>query len=102
MTRKIVLAALVFAGTAAFAMSIGEVNKASKEELMQIKGIGEAKADAIVKARKKHKFKSFDELQEVKGVGPALTQNIKKDVKVKEPARDKKSKKKHSKKEKSH
>ena len=75
---------LIFGVTMAFGMTIKEVNKASKEELTQIKGIGDAKADAIIKARKKSKFKNFDDLEQVKGVGPALVDNIKNDVTVKE------------------
>ncbi|MBN2722146.1 MAG: helix-hairpin-helix domain-containing protein [Campylobacterales bacterium] len=63
--------------SAAFAMSISEINKASKNELMQIKGIGEAKARAIMDARP---FKNIAELDDVKGVGPALLENIKNDV----------------------
>jgi len=36
---------------------------------MQIKGIGEAKAEAIIAERIKGKFKSFEDFQKVKGVG---------------------------------
>ena len=84
---------LVFGVTMAFGMTIKELNKASKEELTQIKGIGDAKADAIIKARKESKFKSFDDLEKVKGVGPALVDNIKNDVTVKEKEAKKKEKK---------
>jgi len=98
MLKKIMMVALVLGTTLAFGMSIKEVNKASKEELMQIKGIGEKKADAIIAARKKEKFKNFEALEQVKGVGPALVDNIKKDVKVKEKQTGKKKEtKKHSK-----
>ncbi len=84
MLKKVLAMVLIFGVTMAFGMTIKEVNKASKEELVQIKGIGDAKADAIIKARKESKFKSFDDLEKVKGVGPALVDNIKNDVTVKE------------------
>ncbi len=83
MFRKIVGLMLIAGMTLAFGMSIKELNKASREELVQIKGIGEKKADAIIKARKESKFKSFEDVEKVKGVGPAIIENIKKDVKVK-------------------
>lgn len=98
MFKRVIGLVLVFGLTMAFGMSIKEVNKASKEDLMQIKGIGDAKADAIIKARKKAKFKNFEDLEKVKGVGPALVGNIKKDIKVKEEKKS--TKKKHTKKEK--
>ena len=45
---------------------------------MQIKGIGEVKAAAIVKERRKGKFKSFDDLaQRVPGIGDQTAANIK-------------------------
>lgn len=57
------------------------VQKASKDELMCIKGIGEKKASAIIKYRKSHKLKSADDLIEIKGFGKALIKNIQKNVK---------------------
>ena len=84
MFKKVLAVVLVLGVTMAFGMSIKEVNKASKEELMEIKGIGNAKADAIIKARKQDKFKNFKDIEAVKGVGPALVSNIENDVKVKE------------------
>ncbi len=83
MFRKIVGLMIVAGMTLAFGISIKELNKASREELVQIKGIGEKKANAIIKARKESKFKSFEDVEKVKGVGPAIIENIKKDVKVK-------------------
>lgn len=81
MIKKITIGLLLFVGTSLLAMNVSELNKASKEELMAIKGIGEAKAEAIIKARKTEKFKSVDELERVKGVGPQIVENVKKDVK---------------------
>ncbi len=77
--RKILVISIVAFGML-HAMSLGQLNKASKEQLMAIKGIGEKKAVVIIKARP---YKSFDDLLNVKGVGPALVENIKKDVKRK-------------------
>jgi competence protein ComEA len=97
MIRKIVAIVLVFATSTLFGMSVSQLNKASKEDLMQIKGIGEAKAEAIIKYRKKTPFKSFADVEEVKGVGPALADNIKNDVHQKAPSsKAKKSSKKET------
>ena len=71
---------LVFATTSVFGMSLTQLNSASKAELMEINGIGESKADAIMKART---FTSFDDVLKVKGVGEKLVSNIKNDVKSK-------------------
>jgi competence protein ComEA len=48
------------------------VNTASLEELQLLPGVGESRARAIVAARKQRGgFKSLDELVEVKGIGEA-------------------------------
>ncbi len=78
--KRITILALVLATTMAFGMSVNELNKASKEDLMKINGIGETKANAIIKHRSKTKFKSIADVEEVKGVGPSLAKNIKNDV----------------------
>ena len=57
------------------------VQKASKDELICIKGIGDKKVAAIMKYRKSHKLKSAQDLLEIKGFGKALVKNIEKDVK---------------------
>jgi competence protein ComEA len=45
-----------------------DLNKATAKELMKVKGMGAARAKAIVMYRKKHgDFKSVDDLKEVKG-----------------------------------
>ncbi|PNV84069.1 MAG: DNA-binding protein [Sulfurimonas sp.] len=57
------------------ALSFGavDINKADKDELMSIKGVGEAKANAILEYRKANNcFSSVDELKEVKGFGDKM------------------------------
>lgn len=71
---------LVLTTSLVFSMSVSELNKASKDELLKINGIGDKKADAIIKYRKDKPFKSISDVEEVKGVGPALAKNIKNDV----------------------
>jgi len=77
MFLKKVSLAMFFTFGLVWAMDIEEVNSASKESLMHIKGVGELKADVIIAQRP---YKSFEELQGVKGVGPVLVENIKNDV----------------------
>ena len=81
MFKKVMAGILIFATVSAFGMSLKELNKASKADLMEIKGIGDAKADAILTERKKGKFKSFEDFTRVKGVGEAMANNVKHDVK---------------------
>ena len=81
MYRKIIAGFLVFATSSLFGMSLEELNSASKVELMEVKGIGEAKATAIINERKKGKFKSFEDFQRVKGVGEKMTLSVKNSTK---------------------
>jgi competence protein ComEA len=54
------------------------INKADAKEIASaLKGIGPAKAEAIVKYRKKNgPFKSVDDLKNVKGIGEKIISNI--------------------------
>ena len=60
------------------------INSASVEELSSLKGIGQVKAEAIVKYREANgDFKSIDELTKVKGIGEKTVEKLKDDVSVK-------------------
>lgn len=54
------------------------INSATKEELMSLPSIGEAKANAIIEYRKKNGlFKKIEDIKNVKGIGNALYEKIK-------------------------
>lgn len=59
-----------------------DINNATKEQLMSIKGIGDKKADAIIAYRKGHCFKTVDDLTAVKGLGDKFVAQNKKDLTV--------------------
>lgn len=55
-----------------------DINRATVQELDGLKGIGPAKAKAIVENREKNgRFTSVDDLQRVKGIGPKLLEGMK-------------------------
>ena len=99
MLKKIMAGLLILATSSLFGMSLNKLNSASKADLMEINGIGEAKASAIIKERKKGKFKSFEDFQRVEGVGEVTAKNVKNDVKMKKEPK-KSTKKKSTKKSK--
>ncbi len=60
------------------------INTASKEELMTLQGIGEAKADSVIEYRKNNGgFKKVDELMEVPGIKEGIYANISQYITVK-------------------
>lgn len=59
------------------------INTASVAELTALKGIGAAKAKAVVEHREKRgPFKSVDSLTDVPGIGPKLLETIRPQVTV--------------------
>ena len=70
-----VLAALMLAtASPAFAL---DINNASTDDLLQVKGVGPVIARRIASERRKGRFKSQADLQErVPGVGPQIAENL--------------------------
>lgn len=58
-------------------LSLININTASKEELMELSGIGEVIADRIIEYRNKNKFKSIEDIKNVSGIGDAMYEKIK-------------------------
>lgn len=57
------------------------INTASKEELLNLTGIGEAKADNIINYRIEHgDFKDINELKNVNGIGESIFSKIKDNI----------------------
>ncbi len=59
------------------------INKASEEELVKLKGIGEVLAGRIVEYRRYNgEFETIDDIKNVTGIGEKLFSNIKDDITV--------------------
>lgn len=59
------------------------LNTASKEELMTLNGIGDVRAQAILKYREEHgEFRSVEELMEVEGIKKGTFQKLKDQIKI--------------------
>ena len=72
--KKTLLSLLALA-VSAFSL---DINTASAEEFIKVKGIGEKKAERIISYRDEHgKFNSIDELKNVKGIGEKIVSIIK-------------------------
>jgi competence protein ComEA len=82
MKKLLLVLAMCFA-LAGVAMATVNINTATKEELMTIKGIGEKRAQDIIEYRKKHgNFKSVDDLEKVSGIGPGTMKQIRAQVSI--------------------
>jgi len=79
----VVLTMLAMIGASADSMAAKSVpqsrvnlNTASVDQLMEVPGIGEVKANAIVSHRKSVPFSKIDDLVEVRGIGDKLMAKI--------------------------
>ena len=72
--------------TAAFAKV--NINTATVQELTALPGIGQVKAEAIVKYREANgSFKSVDDLTKVKGISPKMLDKIRDEISVETKAK---------------
>lgn len=62
--------------------SLVNINTASKEELMNISGIGASKADLIITYRESTPFSKIEDIMNVSGIGESLFEKIKKYITV--------------------
>lgn len=81
--KKFILSLFVLLAFSGFAYAAVDLNTATKEELEAVKGIGQAKADAIINHRKEHgPFKKVDDLNAVKGFGDKSVDKLRNEVMV--------------------
>ena len=53
-----------------------DLNAAAREQLLRIRGIGEVRADSILRSRGAAGFASLDELERLPGIGPKTLQQL--------------------------
>lgn len=81
--KKLVLAAILFFSFTLNAFAVVNLNTATPEQLESLKGIGPAKAAAIVEYRKKNgNFKTVDDLNNVPGIGDKTLAKLKPEITV--------------------
>lgn len=69
-------------GTTGSQNGLININTASKDQLMEITGIGEVTADKIIEYRKNNRFKSIEDIMNVSGIGNAKFESMKSEITV--------------------
>ena len=71
--KKCILVLFLSLPVVLYAGDAVNINTASKETLMSIKGVGEQRAEAIIQYRKKNgPFTNIDQLADIRGIGQSL------------------------------
>ncbi|ABI60296.1 MULTISPECIES: ComEA family DNA-binding protein [Nitrosomonas] len=83
--KKIFLILVIFFGLNLSVLAGVDINTASQIDLESVKGLGPAKAKAIIEYREKHgMFKSVGDLTNVKGIGVGTLRQLGDQVSVQE------------------
>lgn len=81
--KKYFLSLILFLVMTVTAFAGVNINTAGVEELQTLPGIGQSKAEAIVKHRQENgNFKSTEDLMQVKGIGAKVYEKISAQVEV--------------------
>lgn len=81
--KKLMAICLVCLFWAGSALAVVNINTASQQELETLKGVGPAKAKAIVDFRTQNgPFKSVDDLDKVKGIGAGILNKIRSEITI--------------------
>jgi len=81
--KKLLVALFVFFAFSGLAMAAVDINTATVEQLDALKGVGPAKAKAIVEHRTKNgPFKTVDDLEAVKGFGKKSVDGLRSEITV--------------------
>lgn len=76
LVASLLVFALCVVGQPVLAQGKINLNTASVEQLVELKGLGEVKAQKIVEYRNKHKFTSVDQIVEINGIGEKLLEKL--------------------------
>ena len=69
--------ALISSSNSSSNLSLVNINTASIDELLTLSGIGNSKAEAIIKYRESNKFNTIDDIKNISGRGDSLFEKIK-------------------------
>ena len=58
------------------------INTASKEDLLNVTGIGESKANAIIEYRSQNRFDTIEDIMNIQGIKESLFNKIKDEITV--------------------
>jgi competence protein ComEA len=84
--KKLLLVFAMWFAIYGIAMAAVNINTATKDELVTLKGIGPSRAQEIIDYRTKNgPFKTVDDLEKVKGIGPGTMKQIKSQISVSGP-----------------